>query len=547
MIGSWWWRRPMRDPAMLAAAALRCAVLALCAALVLSDDSVGAHGGLNWLAALALAAMIASLYLPMGWVAAVPIAEAALTATVIATAPQFPQALLPYLVVPTLAAGLRAGLWVAGLAFSVEIVMLTAVAVATGATVTRSNVLLGGQWVMLGLATGLLGAWASSSQRRQPTSRDTYLAAHRLLTRLRDITRALPSGLDEVSLGQHLLGSVRAEVGFDRAVLYVVADRAGEPHDLPSLSVLAAAGSDRVTWSPDLERGLWARVWRRGRGEQAPGTFSDRTVGMSAVLPMRLGERRTGLLAMERLGGQWSHRDLTHVQLLLDDAALRIDSGHIFSDVRALATVEERRRLAREIHDGIAQDLASLGYLVDGIRADTDDPIVLAGLTSLRDELTRLVTELRLSIFDLRTDVQPATGLGAALTSYVRQVGADAALTIHLVLDESLQRLPIEVETELLRIAQEAVTNARKHARAQNLWVTCRVDPPRAFLRIADDGSGLGGPRADSYGLEIMRERAARVGATLSIRNRVGGGTVVETALGGAVATAGIGRRRDAT
>jgi hypothetical protein len=111
-------------------------------------------------------------------------------------------------------------------------------------------------------------------------------------------------------------------------------------------------------------------------------------------------------------------------------------------------------------------------------------------------------------------------------------VGAGSGLTVHLVLDESAHRLTIEAETELLRIAQEAVTNARKHARAKNLWVTCRVDPPRAFLRVADDGDGLGSPRLDSYGLEIMRERAVRLGASLAIRNRVGGGTVVEVTVG---------------
>ena len=111
-------------------------------------------------------------------------------------------------------------------------------------------------------------------------------------------------------------------------------------------------------------------------------------------------------------------------------------------------------------------------------------------------------------------------------------MGTGSGLTVHLVLDESSYRLPIEAETELLRVAQEAITNARKHARARNLWVTCRVDPPRAFLRIADDGKGLGSPRTDSYGMEIMRERTSRVGAGLTVRNRVGGGTVVEVTLG---------------
>lgn len=103
---------------------------------------------------------------------------------------------------------------------------------------------------------------------------------------------------------------------------------------------------------------------------------------------------------------------------------------------------------------------------------------------------------------------------------------------MHLVLDESTDRLSVETETELLRIAQEAITNARRHSRARNLWVTCRVNPPSAYMRVADDGRGLGSPRIDSYGLDIMRERAGRLGVDLSVRERRGGGTVIEIALG---------------
>jgi signal transduction histidine kinase len=104
--------------------------------------------------------------------------------------------------------------------------------------------------------------------------------------------------------------------------------------------------------------------------------------------------------------------------------------------------------------------------------------------------------------------------------------------TVHLVLDESPTRLSIDAETELLRIAQEAITNARKHANAQNLWVTCSVNPPQAVLRIEDDGKGLGAPRDDSFGLEVMRERAERVGAQITVSNRAQGGTQVEVTLG---------------
>ena len=82
-----------------------------------------------------------------------------------------------------------------------------------------------------------------------------------------------------------------------------------------------------------------------------------------------------------------------------------------------------------------------------------------------------------MSIFDLRSDVQTTIGLGTALSDYVRQVGVGSNFTVHLVLDEAPNRLPVDAETELLRIAQEAITNARKHANAENLWVTCMRQP----------------------------------------------------------------------
>ena len=83
-------------------------------------------------------------------------------------------------------------------------------------------------------------------------------------------------------------------------------------------------------------------------------------------------------------------------------------------------------------------------------------------------------------------------------------------MTVHLALDESPVRLPFETEAELLRIAQESVNNARKHSHANNLWVTCVVQPPNALLVVEDDGRGMQQRRKDSFGLQIMRERAGR-------------------------------------
>ena len=162
----------------------------------------------------------------------------------------------------------------------------------------------------------------------------------------------------------------------------------------------------------------------------------------------------------------------------VDDHALRIDTALTFDEVRSLATMEERQRLAREIHDGVAQEIASLGYAVDDLASTAAEEGQRQKLASLRGEITRVVSELRLSIFDLRAEISPSAGLGSALSDYVRTIGARSGMTVHLTLDEAPTRLRSEVETELLRIAQEAITNARKHSAARNLWVDCRIHPP---------------------------------------------------------------------
>jgi len=196
-----------------------------------------------------------------------------------------------------------------------------------------------------------------------------------------------------------------------------------------------------------------------------------------------------------------------------------------------VATTEERRRVAREIHDGIAQDAAALGYLVDDLSAGAESAGQHDKLGHLRTEVSRLVSELRLSITELRSAPAPSQGLAPALAEHVRRVGSRSSMTVHLSLEETPHRLRPEVEAELLRIAQEAIANAREHSGADNLWVSCRVRPPVARLDVEDDGSWLGQRRDDSYGLRIMRERAESIDADLAITERVGGGTRVSVVL----------------
>jgi signal transduction histidine kinase len=378
-------------------------------------------------------------------------------------------------------------------------------------------------WLFMSFAVGLLGAWIrqlSLFQGDTPISQ--YASAHRLLSQLRTITRDLPGGLDIEVVAENVLSTAVTALAGNRAALLM-------RHESDELDVVAHRGDDSFT-ATLVSDPLISMACSLRRVMQQPEPHGRASHRFRVCIPLIVGHRAIGAVVVD---GPTATSDevLRSVQESLHDEALRLESAALFSDVKALATVEERHRLAREIHDGIAQEIASMGYLVDDLARYECNQRHQDGLIQLRDELTRVVTELRLSIFDLRSGVSNSVGLGSVLGDYVREVGKTSGMTVHLSLEESPRRLRLDVETELLRIGQEAVTNARKHSQGENMWVTCRVEPPFAELRIEDDGVGAVGPRQDHYGLHIMKERAARINAVLTIGERVGGGTVVSAVL----------------
>jgi len=494
-------------------------------ALLLASGFNGPHvAAVGLLVALALGA---SLHVPWRRVVGLHAPLEAVAACVITlTVEPLPVVLLPYLLAPALSAGLvngaRVAVTTAGLSAAV---LLVGRGAGLESIELEDYLTTVSQWTLITLAVGLLGAWV---QRLQQTStpRETaaYESAYRLISQLRLVARQLSGGLDPVSLAQHLLDVLHAQLPFDRAAVYVRSSGG-------RLTPIAFSRSDRLDWATDNP--LFEEAWATSAPVRAPSALTVGLQGHAAVLPLRVGLRTLGLVALERTSPSFDLTQAGDIDSLLEEQSLRLETALLFSEVRMLATAEERRRLAREIHDGIAQELASMGYLVDDLAARARYlPELEQDLKDLRKELTRVISALRLSIFDLRSEVQSTVGLGTAISDYVRQVGAGSNLTVHLVLDEAPTRLPVDAETELLRITQEAVTNARKHAGAANLWVTCRVNPPAAQILVEDDGAGLAPGRHDSFGMEVMRERAARIGALLAIRDREDSGTAVEVSLG---------------
>ncbi|RKR87271.1 histidine kinase/DNA gyrase B/HSP90-like ATPase [Micromonospora pisi] len=391
------------------------------------------------------------------------------------------------------------------------------------------------QWLVLA-ALGLYAAgtlqriWqARGESRPQP-----YAEATRLLTQLRSVARQLPGAtLDPGSISEHLLEELRVLVRADRAAVLSVSGGG-------RLVVLAQVGVDRVDWETTLDAdSAIADAWASQQPQTAPRSQARSHSGgdvSALVVPLVAGVRTVGLVTLEAdAANAYPAPVVARVTALTRPAALRLEAALLFDEVRSLATNEERQRLAREIHDGVAQELVMVGYGIDNAMATLpEDATETAGeLRTLRGEVTRVITELRLSLFELRSEVDRHGGLAAAMAEYARTVGASGGLRVHLSLDESTARLPAATEAELLRIAQEAITNARKHAGASNLWVTCAVDPPFAQIEVSDDGQGIADQRPDGrYGLAIMAERAERIRGRLEIRPRHPSGTTVAVVVG---------------
>ena len=197
------------------------------------------------------------------------------------------------------------------------------------------------------------------------------------------------------------------------------------------------------------------------------------------------------------------------------------------------AQEDERRRIAREMHDQFGEQLTALGQRIRmlkeaaGGRADLAEKI--AALEQVAQQLDRDVDHL---VWELRPTALDDLGLRAALANYVQnwstRVGISATLHTSGLMDD---RLSSEAETALYRIAQEALTNVAKHARAQNVGVILERRTDQVLLIVEDDGvgfePGVAERPAQGFGLVGMQERAGLVGATLEIESSAGRGTTV--------------------
>ena len=234
---------------------------------------------------------------------------------------------------------------------------------------------------------------------------------------------------------------------------------------------------------------------------------------------------------------EFTAADEAAVVLLASHAAIAIDQARLFEDSRELALTQERGRLARELHDAMSQSLFSLQLAADTAeRLLPGDPAgAAAQLAIVRTLSTQVAAELRTMVDGLRPADLERDGLAAVLAAQLTLAGRVHGVDVELRVDDPPDLDPA-AEHEVLRIAQEAVTNALRHAGASCVRVRLATaddhSRPEAVLQVADDGRGFDPEaraiRSRRLGLTSMHERAASLGGRLTITSAPGEGTTVE-------------------
>jgi two-component system NarL family sensor kinase len=251
-----------------------------------------------------------------------------------------------------------------------------------------------------------------------------------------------------------------------------------------------------------------------------------------ASIPLYFQDKRLGI--MNVTGPEWRKLTAAELRLLSTIAyqvGISIERARLAEDATRLARAEERTRLAREIHDTLAQGLTAIALNIEGamhrLQSDPDQA---------RERLERALAMARENLEDARRSVLDLRGasrlegkpLADALAGLARSFTSDSGVPVRVAAAAS-QRLPLRVEAELFRVAQEALTNVRKHAHAREVELALRKRGGTLTLSVRDDGRGFSPRklRSDglSHGVVGMRERAKLLGGRLQISSAPGKGT----------------------
>jgi signal transduction histidine kinase len=321
------------------------------------------------------------------------------------------------------------------------------------------------------------------------------------------------------------------------------------PDSLPAVALqdgqlIAAAGAS--IGGPPVERMTY---WSENDASRGPKLFDllrtpventrfgfliEGGVRTLLVIPLVQGDRCLGCFEVHfKQTQRLTPNDLDVAQAFVHHATLALTLNRLARRAEQTAVTEERNRFAREIHDTLAQAFAGIALHAESMMNTRGTAASRARSLARVHQLAKTgLDEARRSLQALRPrDLENST-LAEALKAAAARISAEGDLAAQFEQQGHARSLPEEMQSELFRIAQEALTNVRKHAMAKNVFIRLKYLPKQIFLSIRDDGIGIPkrpkGRVPRGYGLSTMRERAQRIGGTFRLEPGERGGTTVQ-------------------